>query len=619
MSRIEDNLLDEITRFNEGKHQHSYKVYGNHQTYKNNKPGYRFTLWAPNAKNVYLVGDFNGWQEQKMEKVFESGSWTLFREDVYPSQKYKYVIEDLNGDKALKIDPFATQFEMPPQDAAVVSKIEMFEWDDTSYLENRKRKSKFESPINIYEVHKNSWMKHFDNANYTFDDLSERLIPYVKEMGYTHIELMPIMEHPLEASWGYQITGYFAVAARYGDALGLKRFINAAHKENIGVILDWVPGHFCQNHEAMAYFDGTATYEYQNSIRAYNKRWGALNFDLGKTQVQSFLISSLIYWIEEFHVDGIRVDAVSNMLYRDYDLPPHILNDDGSNLNHEGIDFLKKMNAVVDERFEDVLMIAEESTNYQGLTKDLEEGGLGFDFKWNMGWMNDILRFFEIDPLYRKHHFNLVSFIFVYMHHEKYILPLSHDEVVHGKKSLLAKMPGDRYNQFAQLKVLYTLMQILPGGTLNFMGNELGQFLEWRFYSELEWKDLDYPINKEYQHFVKTINHIVLESPEIYQNSFNNRGIKVQNVNDEACIMVIERLTENESIIAVLNFLPVERHNYEIDVDEAGIYEVFINSEKEEFGGTWIMDYDDLQSKDNKVKLTLPSYGALLIRKRRGG
>ncbi len=616
MPHLNQYLLDEVTKFNEGKHHHAYSIFGAHKTSVNGVEGYRFTVWAPRAKSVSLVGDFNNWQAEPMSPLYESGAWTLFRADVYAMQKYKYEIGTQNGDHHFKIDPFARQFEMPPKDASLVCDDDYFEWSDHDYLKKRWHKSKFRTPLNIYEVHKNSWMKHLDNSNYSFDDLIERLIPYVKDMGYTHIELMPVMEHPLEASWGYQITGYFAVAARYGTVQELKRFVNACHQQDIGVILDFVPGHFCQNHEAMAYFDGTATFEYENSIKAYNKRWGALNFDLGKTQVNSFLYSSLMYWIEEFHVDGIRVDAVSNMLYLDYDLPPHVLNEDGSNLNYLGIQFLKEMNRLVKASHPDVYMIAEESTNYPKVTGSVEDGGLGFDLKWNMGWMNDILRFFEMDPLYRNHHFNLVTFIFIYMHNEKYVLPLSHDEIVHGKKSLLGKMPGDRYKQFAQLKILNLLMQILPGGSLNFMSNEIGQFLEWRYYSEVEWKDLGYEFNKEYQHFIKTMNHIVKESPAIYQESFDAAGIEVIDANDEQCILVIKRKSQDHILYAAINFLPVERQNFRFSVEEEGVYEVFINTEMQEFGGSWIKNLPVMTTNQKNIEMTLPAYGGLLIRKR---
>ena len=615
MSDLRVNLLDEITKFNKGLHHEAYKFLGNHFSVEDGKEGYRFTVWAPRAKNVYLMGDFNNWENERLEPVYESGVWSIFRQEVYPNQRYKYNIEGQNGEFNAKIDPFSNQYEVPPKDASVVTQVTPFQWEDDDYLETRKNKDIKTSPINIYEVHKSSWRKHLDGSEYSFDDLIEHLIPYVKEMGYTHIELMPVMEHPLEASWGYQITGYFAVAGRFGDALGLKRFVNAAHKNNIGILLDWVPGHFCQNIEALAKYDGSPTFEYENPIRGVNKRWGALNFDLGKTQVQSFLNSSLMYWLQEFHVDGVRVDAVSNILYLDYDLEPHILNDDGSNDNRQGVQFIKQMNTLVKEKMPGVMMIAEESTNWEGITKPVAEGGLGFDFKWNMGWMNDILRFFEMDPLYRHSQFNLVTFIFVYMHHENYILPLSHDEVVHGKGSLLGKMPGDRYNQFAQLKVLYTLMQALPGGSLNFMGNELGQFLEWRFYSELEWKDLSFEFNREYHHYVKTINHILLETPAFYEQSFDPKGIEVLYADEKETTLVMERKGKDASIWVVLNFVPVERQDFSIEVDE-GVYECFVNSELQEYGGVWTQNIEEMKTEDNKISFTLPAYGALLIRKR---
>src|SRR5699024_752493 len=383
--------------FNIGNHFEAFKFLGAKKQVNNDQDGYQFTVWAPNAKCVYLEGDFSDWAELRMDKVADTGAWTIFMQDAKEWDLYKFVIEDHDGVKREKQDPFAFAGEVPPKNASVIQDIPTYEWHDQEWIKERQQSNMFSSPINIYEVHMSSWNRHEDGSAYTFADLQAELIPYVKKMGYTHIEFMPLMEHPLEASWGYQITGYFAIAARYGDVTAFREFVEEAHKNGIGIILDWVPGHFCKNDYALPYFDGTPTYEYDDPNRAVNNRWGTMNFDLGKMQVHSFLISNAIYWMKEFHVDGIRVDAVSNMLYLDYDEGPWTPNEDGSNHNRQGVDFLKKMNTVIFSQDSDMLMIAEESTSWAGVTKPVEMDGLGFNYKWNMGWMNDILRFFEMD------------------------------------------------------------------------------------------------------------------------------------------------------------------------------------------------------------------------------
>ncbi len=600
---FQSNFLDTLKVFNEGNSFEAYQFMGCVRTHESGQDGFRFTVWAPRAKNVFLVGDFNNWEKESMYPVFESGVYTLFKNNVYDNQAYKYAIETQEGQIVYKIDPFAHRFETPPKDASLVYDDPGFHWHDDTYLKNRNK-----GPVNIYEVHLSSWKKHYDGTNYSFDDLIESLLPYVKEMGYTHIELMPVMDHPLDASWGYQITGYFAVGGRFGDPQGLKRFVNAAHGMGLGVILDWVPGHFSQNYDAIAYFDGTPTFESDNPIMAKNLRWGAHNFDLGKTQVQSFLISSAFYWLKEFHVDGIRVDAVSNMLYLDYDLEPHVLNEDGSNTHHAGIAFLRKLNNTIHKTFGNVMMIAEESTSWDGITKPPSEGGLGFDYKWNMGWMNDTLRFFEMDPIYRNHHMDLLTFVFVYMRHEKYILALSHDEVVHGKRSLLDKMPGNRYNQFAQLKLLNAWMMAVVGKKLNFMGNEIGQYLEWRFYEELEWNALTNEYNKEYQYFIKVMNGLYRTEAAFYEDD-----MEVLWVREENAMMFIKR----KDFYILMNFIPHQHDAYTLEVKENGIYDVVVNSEMVEFGGNWTYQVSTYETVDKRIELVVPAYGVLVLKKRR--
>jgi len=625
------NMLKELETqmylFNIGEHFESYRFFGSKKSKENDKEGWRFTVWAPNAKNVALVGDFSDWQPLEMYKIGETGGWSVFTEDAKEGECYKYYIEDKNGKKKYKIDPYSFAYEVPPKDASIILDMPDKKWKDGRWQANKKRKPIYQKPLNIYEVHFSSWKKHEDGSWYSFKDLADSLIPYVKEMGYTHIEFMPLMEHPLEASWGYQITGYYAVAARYGNPIELRDFVEEAHKEGIGVIMDWVPGHFCRNDYALSYFDGTPTYEYSDPNRGVNNRWGTLNFDLGKSQVHSFLISNAIFWLEEFHFDGIRVDAVSNMLYLDYDDGPWTPNEDGSNHNREGIHFLQKMNQTIFERNPDTYMIAEESTAWANVTKPIEMGGLGFNYKWNMGWMNDTLKFFEMDPLFRKDNFNLITFSFMYAFNENFILPFSHDEVVHGKQSLLGKIPGDRYNQFATLRTMAAFMMAHPGKKLNFMGNEIGQFLEWRFYSQLEWKDLDNEYNTEYQHFIKMLNHLYKDTKALFEVDDKYVGMELLDAdNNEQSVLSFIRIGEKprDFIIVVCNFTPVERRNFQVGVPYEGHYEELLNTEMKEFGGTWTehlpemaTSLEGLNRQPFSIEFTLPALSVVYIKPKR--
>lgn len=616
------NLLDELMLFNRGEHYYSYEVLGCHFSSENGIDGYRFTVYAPHAKQAYVKGDFSEWNEILMQPVFESGCWSVFIEQAYDQQKYKFVFDTVDGSRVEKIDPFAFKTETPPNNASIIVYDHNYPWDDDAWMRKRYGNNVENLPLNIYEVHASSWKE--DNLElHTFDDLVNTLIPYVKDMGYTHIELLPVMEHPLDASWGYQITGYFSISGYYGDLNSFKRFVNACHKSEIGVILDFVPGHFCQNFDALAYYDGTPTFEYEHPIRAKNKRWGAMNFDLGKKQVHSFLISSAMYWLKECHIDGLRIDAVSNMLYLDYDEPPHVLNEDGTNINHFGIEFLRKFNDTLHHHVTGIFTIAEESTAYRGVTHPTHYDGLGFDFKWNMGWMNDTLRYFEMNPEYRNDHFNLITFVLMYQYHEHFVLALSHDEVVHGKRSLLGRMPNDRYNQFAQLRLLYGLMLALPGKILNFMGNEIGQFLEWRFQSHLEWKDLEYPYNREYQHYIKTINRYYASNPSLYVDEFNPENTSILEAGEQGKhVLTILRRWKGKNIYIVLNFDSKQYDSYQMGVLESGTYRVVMNSEMREYGGAWSKNHDLIHTQavshhylPMSIDIILPTYGVLIIEK----
>ncbi|MDO4432584.1 MAG: 1,4-alpha-glucan branching protein GlgB [Aerococcaceae bacterium] len=619
-------LQENMYYFNEGNHRRAYDFLGAKFVQENGVWGCRFSVWAPNAAQVYVQGDFSEWHNLALEK-FDGGLWSQFVENVQEGQCYKYGIDHGNGHIQYKIDPFGFAFEVAPKDASLVKKMPDYEWNDRQWLRSRARKNLYEMPIQIYEVHASSWKHHEDGRPYNFYDLAAELVPYVKEMGYTHIELMPIMDHPLEASWGYQITGYYAVCGRYGDMESFKYFVDTAHQAGIGVIMDWVPGHFCRNENALAYFDGTPTFEYQDLNRANNVGWGTLNFDLGKTQVQSFLISNALFWLKEFHLDGLRVDAVSNMLYLDFDQGPWTPNEDGTNENRQGVAFLRKLNQSVKEELPDVLMIAEESTSREGITHAVEEGGLGFDYKWNMGWMNDTLKFFEMDPLYRPANLRLITFVFVYQFKERYILPYSHDEVVHGKNSLLGKIKGDRYNQFATLRLIHGYMLAQPGKTLHFMGNEIGQFLEWRYYSGLEWIDLTREFNAEYQHYMKTLNHLGQTNKALYQLDHSPEGIDILDADnlDEGVLTFIRKgKMARDFLIVACNFVPVQRERVRIGVPYKGQYEVLLNSEMSEFGGAWTENLAPMQAEaipfNNQpysIECIVPALSVLYIQPKR--
>ncbi|MBM6614455.1 1,4-alpha-glucan branching protein GlgB [Desemzia sp. RIT804] len=622
------NLEETSYLFNTGNYYDCYLTLGSHKEVQNGKEGFRFTVWAPHAKTVSLVSDCTNWSEGKMmEKVDDTEMWTVFCENAKEGQPYKYRIEQQNGTIKLKIDPQALEFEVRPKDASVIKELPQKKWRDGLWMASKKRFPIYERPLNIYEVHISSWNRHEDGSWYSIPELQMELIPYVKEMGYTHIEFLPLMEHPLDASWGYQATGYFAFSSKFGTLEEMQDFVEAAHLANIGIIMDWVPSHYNKNDYGMAYFDGTPQYEYQNHHQAQNYRWGTLNFDLGKPQIHSFLISNALFWIEQLHLDGLRVDAVSNMLYLDYDEGEWIPNEDGGNDNRAGVKFLQKMNTVIFNRHPESLMIAEESTAWSKVTKPVENGGLGFNYKWNMGWMNDTLRFFETDPVLRKNHFNLLTFSFMYMFNENYVLPFSHDEVVHGKKSLMHKMFGDRYNQFAGLRTLEAFRMTHPGKKLGFMGNEYGQFLEWKFDSSLEWSSLEDPANNKHLQFSRILNHIYKENKALWELDHDPSGIEILDADNasESILTYIRRGKKpRDFLVIICNFVPVERQNYRVGVPFEGQYEELLNTEMEELGGTWTSSQGILKTEkepsnnqDFSLNLIVPAMSVLILKPKR--
>lgn len=625
MSKESEDLKKAIYLFNQGKYYDLYQTFGSQKVIRMGMEGFRFTVWAPHAKEIHMVSDFTDWETgASLEMVGESGVWTGFFPQAKEGMAYKYRIIHQDGSEEVKIDPFAFEFEVRPHDASIVKELPKKRWSDNIWMTKRKRLDKYKQPLNIYEVHLSSWKHHEDGSWYTLKELEKELIPYVKEMGYTHIQFMPLMEHPLDASWGYQVTGFFALSSKYGSVEDLQDFVEACHNENLGVLLDWVPSHFNRNAYGMAYYDGTPTFEYQDELRANNNRWGTLNFDLAKNQVKSFLISNAIFWVNLFHFDGLRIDAVSSMLYLDYDDGPWVPNEDGTNHHWSGIGFLQDLNQVMKERYSDVLMIAEESTSYNGVTRPVRYGGLGFHYKWNMGWMNDTLTFFEMDPIYRSYHFRLITFSFMYTFNENFILPFSHDEVVHGKKSLMHKMPGDRYNQFAGLRTIEAYRMFHPGKKLHFMGTEFGQFIEWRFYEGLDWLNLQDQANRDHQHFVKSLNHFYQRQRSLWEIDHHAQGLKIIDATDEAntiLTFIRQSSTPNDFLIIACNFRPVEHHPYRLGVPFAGQYEEVFNTEYEKYGGTWTKSQGTFCSSPtpqgnlkHSIDITLPALGVCVFR-----
>ena len=617
----------DLWTFGRGDNFQLQEYLGAHKETRGEQEGYAFRVWAPNAQTVDLIGDFTDWEARKIPMVRnEGGVWEVFCSDAKEGDIYKYLVTRNNGHQVQKIDPLALWMEKRPNTGSIIKTIPEKNWKDGLWRARRKKLGFKERPVNIYEVHAGSWKRNDDYSSYTFKQLKEELIPYLVEMNYTHVEFMPVMAHPLGLSWGYQLMGYFALEQTYGSPEEFQDFVEECHLNNIGVIVDWVPGHFIINDDALAYYDGTPTFEYQDEHRAHNYGWGALNFDLGKNQVQSFLISSLKFWIDTYHLDGIRVDAVSNMLYLDYDSGPWTPNIDGGNLNYEGVHFLRRLNAIIKNEHPDVMMIAEESSAGQKITGPEEEGGLGFDYKWNMGWMNDILRFYEEDPVYRKFDFNLVTFSYMYAFSENFLLPFSHDEVVHGKKSLMHKMWGDRYNQFAGLRNLLTYQICHPGKKLLFMGSEFGQFLEWKSEEQLEWGNLEDEMNDKMRRFTSQLNHFYKEHKELWEidDSFDGLEIIDADNRDQSVLSMVRKNRKGELLVCVFNMAPVERKDFTIGVPVSAVYEEIWNTELEEWGGVWKEHNPTVQSQEGLWKdyeqtltFTLPALGASIWKVKR--
>ena len=627
MRKYEDVINSyNINLFKEGKSFRSYSFMGAHKVEKKGITGITFSVWAPNAKKVSLVGEFNNWDESLnvMNDIEDSGIWNIFIPNMEYGENYKFYIESKSGKSKLKSDPYAFFSEKRPNTASIVYDLKSYKWNDDIWIEKKGKYSYIDKPMNIYEVHLGSWKRKWDGEFFTYEELDE-LIDYVEDMGYTHIELLPITEHPLDMSWGYQTIGYYSATSRYGDSEQLMRFIDKCHQKNIGVIFDFAYSHFCKDDHGLYKFDGTNQFEYEDETKAENLGWGTAHFDLGKPEVQSFLISNAIFWMEKFHVDGIRIDAVSSMLYLDYDIGHWKPNKYGGRENIEAIEFLRMFNEIIHKETKNPIIIAEESTAWPMITGPAYKGGLAFDNKWNMGWMNDTLKYMEMDPIYRKYHHELITFSFMYAFSENFIIPLSHDEVVHGKKSLLNKMPGDEWQKFANLRLLYAYMMIHPGKKLLFMGSEFAQDLEWRFEYGLEWTLLANEQNFKMKNYVKDLNHLYKEEKSMYEIDNHHSGfdfIDPHNINQSVIVIMRKGKKKDDFIITVLNFTPVVYNEYRIGVPYRGSYiEVFNSDDKKYYGSGQTMKDKILESEDinwhNKqysINIKVPPLGAIFIK-----
>lgn len=606
--------------FHEGKNYEAFNMLGAHKYKKAGiKDGISFTIWAPRAKEVYLIGDFNDWNETSipLARFAETGIWQVVVEGVKQFDSYKYRIVSETGEVRIKADPFAFHAEERPRSASKYFDLNGYKWGDKTWNKNKSKKPVYNSAINIYEANILSWRKNEDGTQYSYRKFADEIVPYLKKMGYTHLELMPIMEHPFDGSWGYQVTGFYAPTSRFGTPHDFMYLVDQCHKNDIGVILDWVPVHFAKDDHGLARFDGSYLFESLNKISAENAAWGTLNFDYSKGEVRSFLISNAIYWHEHYHIDGLRVDAVAYMLYHGFGYDSGELQQ-----NTESVEFLKELNTAIFERFPHTMMIAEESTAWPQVTAPIEDGGLGFNFKWNMGWMHDILDYMEDDPINRKFKHDQLRFSFTYNHAENYILPLSHDEVVHGKKSLLDKMPGNYYDKFASLRLLFGYMIGHPGKKLTFMGGEFGQFIEWNEWKELDWFLMDYEKHQEMQIYVSELNNFYLENSELFELDSEDEGLRwVEHENANESILIFERLNKSgEKIICVYNFTPVERVNYPLGVDEAGIYRTLLSSDRKRYGGNTVRvkTYRTLEEgyhgREYGLRISIPPLSAMFLK-----
>lgn len=622
---------EDIRNFQQGTHYSLYKKFGSHAVKVNGQKGMYFAVWAPNATQLSVKGNFNDWQNneyQLLPRWDKSGVWEGFIPDFKPGEVYKYHIVGFQGVETDKGDPFAHFWELKPRTASITWEMD-YKWKDDHWMKKRKKKNALNAPWSVYEVHLASWMrpdKHNEDAYNTYDEITERLVPYVKEMGFTHVEFMPVMEHPFDGSWGYQGTGFFAPTSRFGSPQDFMEMVDAFHEEGIGVILDWVPSHFPYDAHGLFMFDGTHTYEYADMRKGYHPDWSSYVFNYKRGEVKSFLISCARFWFDVFHADGLRVDAVSSMLKLNYsrkegEWEPNEFGGDG---NLEAIAFIKDLNETIYRDFPDVQTIAEEATDWPGVSRPTFGGGLGFGMKWMMGWMHDTLKFFKTDPIFRSSSQDQFTFSMVYYNDENFMLPLSHDEVVHGKSPMIYKMPGDEWQKFANLRLLYTYMFTHPGGKLLFMGNEFASTSEWNYKSELPWELLQYDPHKMMKECVKDILHLFKEEPAFYEKQFSKDGFEWHDLNHRnECVVSYRRKGDKpkDDVLVILNMTPVVRLNWKVQIRGKDKWKEIFNSDKKKYWGTGDVYNPDIEievldKKEDLVELTvhLPALGAIVLK-----
>jgi len=615
--------------FAEGKLLKCYNILGSHPHEVDGVKGILFATWAPNAERVSVIGDFNQWDGRchPMRARGGSGVWELFIPGIKSGSLYKYeILNRQSGEVLEKIDPYSQQYEYRPATASITSDNTRYQWQDKDWLTDRKEDTWQHSPLSVYELHLGSWQRDKDNNFLNYRELAHQLVDYIKPLGFTHIELLPITEHPFDGSWGYQATGYFAPSSRFGTIDDFKYFVDYCHQHHIGILVDWVPAHFPKDKHGLAQFDGSTLYEHEDPRLGEHQDWGTLIYNLGRNEVKNFLFSSALFWLDQFHIDGLRVDAVASMLYLDYSREEGqwLPNKYGGNENLEAIDFIKELNHLTHVEYPGTIVIAEESTSWPQVTRPAWLGGLGFTMKWNMGWMHDILSYMQMDPIHRHYHHDKLTFGLLYSFSENFMLPFSHDEVVHGKGSMINKMPGDDWQQFANLRLLYTFMFTYPGKKLLFMGCEFGQRSEWNFAKALEWSSLESDSHRGVKDLVAQLNSLYTQVPALHYYDFDAQGFDWVDCHDSAqSILIYQRNGPDDSVIIVLNFTPVIRENYRIGVPFGGHYEELLNSDSSYYNGSNIGNADPIISqatpwmdKDHSISITLPPLAGLIIRKK---